>query len=54
MFTLTIHGKYGTFTETFTTLEGARLRAAALYGDLPVSITGTDGAEYRRFGLGSI
>lgn len=48
-YTLTVHGKYGTFTETMQTLEGARLRACALYNDLAVTITDADGKEYRRY-----
>lgn len=49
MFTITVHGKYGPFTETFDSVGGARLRAAALYGDLPVTITDQTGREYRRY-----
>lgn len=49
-YTLTIYGKYGPFTETFDSPDGARLRAAALYNDLPVTITDNDGREYRRYG----
>ena len=51
---LTIHGPYGDFTETFGSLEGTRLRAAALYGDLPVTINDNNGKEYRRYGFGSV
>lgn len=49
MFTLTIYSKYGVQTETMQTLEGARLRACALYNDLAVKITDSDGREYRRY-----
>lgn len=53
-YTLTIHGPYGNFTETHQSLEGVRLRATALYGDLPVTINDNDGKEYRRYGFGSV
>lgn len=52
--TLSVFGRYGTFTETFGSVEQARLRAAALYGDLPVRITDAAGTEYRRYGLGNV
>jgi len=52
-YTITVHGSYGNFTETFDSLEGARLRATALYGDLSVTINDNNGTEYRRYGFGS-
>lgn len=52
--TLTVFSKYGQQAERFTSLEGARLRAAALYGDLAVRITDEAGTEYRRYGIGNV
>lgn len=49
MFTMTIASKYSTWSETTNSLEGARLRAAAIYGDCIVVITDKDGKTYSRY-----
>lgn len=52
-FTLTITGAYGEFTDTVDSLEGARIRAAAVYYDCYVRITDEQGRHYERYGLGT-
>lgn len=54
MFTLTVHpARYAEFSEQIDSLEGARIRASAVFYDSPVTITDEAGNEYSRYGMGT-